>query len=144
VGVGRLGLVFGPEASGLTNEELGLCHAHITISTDPAHPSLNLAQAVAILAYEARTANPEDGAPDRDGPVRADLGELERAIAELGEGLRGIGYLNPSCPGPILAELRRLLARAGPTRREVTLLRGIARQIRWAARRVAGGPAADA
>jgi tRNA (cytidine32/uridine32-2'-O)-methyltransferase len=140
VGAGRLGLVFGPEATGLTNDELALCHAHITIPTHPAHSSLNLAQAVAIVAYEARASGGEGEAESRDEPARATAGELEAAIQDLGEGLRGIGYLNASSPGPILAELRRLLARAAPTRREVTLLRGIARQISWAARRVAGSP----
>jgi tRNA (cytidine32/uridine32-2'-O)-methyltransferase len=140
VGAGRLGLVFGPEATGLTNEELALCRAHITIPTHASHSSLNLAQAVAIVAYEARTSGGKGEAESRDEPARATAGELEAAIQELGEGLEGIGYLNPSSPGPILAELRRLLARAAPTRREVTLLRGMARQIAWAARRVAGSP----
>jgi TrmH family RNA methyltransferase len=144
-GPGRLGLVFGPEASGLTGEERSLCHAEITIPTHPAHPSLNLAQAVAIVAYEARASvvlrSDSPGRPEE--PPRATAGELEVAIRELGEGLLGIGYLSPSSPSPLLGELRRLFARAGPTRREVTLLRGVARQVRWAARRVARGPGSD-
>ena len=58
----------------------------------------------------------------------------------LAEGLLGIGYLDPQNPGLIVAELRRLIARAQPTLREVTLLRGMGRQIQWAARRIANGP----
>src|SRR5580765_5236929 len=53
---GRLALVFGPEASGLTDEELAQCHLRVHIPTDPAHPSLNLAQAVLVVAYELRLA----------------------------------------------------------------------------------------
>src|SRR5437879_6066770 len=48
----RIALVFGPEDFGLTNEELKLCHRLVTIPTAPAYPSLNLAQAVLIVAYE--------------------------------------------------------------------------------------------
>jgi tRNA C32,U32 (ribose-2'-O)-methylase TrmJ len=49
-------VVFGPESSGLTSLELGLCHALVHVPTDPAQPSLNLAQAVLVLAYELRLA----------------------------------------------------------------------------------------
>ena len=134
---GRTALVFGPEPSGLTAEELALCHTRVRIPSDPAHPSLNLAQAVVILAYEIRLSH--DGEPPAPEPPRAAAGELEAALRELEEGLVGIGYLNPDSPGSILAELRRLLARAGPTPREARLLRGLARQVRWAAGRIAGG-----
>jgi len=133
---GRTALVFGPESSGLTDEELSLCHARVRIAADPAQPSLNLAQAVLILAYEIRLSH--DGEPAAPGPPRISAGELESALRELEEGLVGIGYLSRDNPGAILAELRLLLARAGPTPREATLLRGLARQIRWAAGRIAG------
>ena len=55
-GGGRLSLVFGPESSGLTRAEMDLCHALVHVPTDPAQPSLNLAQAVLLLAYEMRLA----------------------------------------------------------------------------------------
>jgi TrmH family RNA methyltransferase len=136
---GRLALVFGPEATGLRSDELDLCHARVHVPTDPAHPSLNLSQAVLILAYELRLA----AAPPVTPPApRASAGELERALDELREGLLAIGYLNPENPGAILAELRRLLARAAPTPREVGLLRGLARQVRWAGSRIAADAAA--
>src|SRR5262249_46759036 len=51
-GGGRLAVVFGPEASGLSDEELARCHVRVHIPSDPAHPSLNLAQAVLLIAYE--------------------------------------------------------------------------------------------
>jgi TrmH family RNA methyltransferase len=138
---GRTALVFGPESSGLTSEELSLCHAQVRIATDPAQPSLNLAQAVLILAYEIRLS--DDGPPAEPPPPRIAAGELEATLRELEEGLVGIGYLNPENPGAILAELRLLLARAGPTPREGSLLRGLARQIRWVAHRIAGGGGND-
>ena len=55
-GGGRIAVVFGPEAGGLRNDELALCHVRVHIPTDPAHPSLNLAQAVLLVAYEIRLA----------------------------------------------------------------------------------------
>ena len=132
---GRMALVFGPEASGLTNDELALCHAHVHIPADPAHPSLNLAQAVLVVAYEVRLALAGPARPPAVAPATA--GELEAMLAELRQGLLAIGYLSRENPDAVLAELRRLSARAVPTSREVTLLRGLARQLRWAGARIA-------
>jgi TrmH family RNA methyltransferase len=141
---GRLALVFGPEASGLRREELDLCHEVVRIPTDPAHPSLNLAQAVLLLAYELRLSalEPAAAAPTEGGACTASAGTLERAIQELREALVEIGYLDPANPDRVLRELRRLAARAAPTEREVVLLRGLARQLAWAGR-VARGRAAN-
>jgi TrmH family RNA methyltransferase len=136
---GGMALVFGPESSGLTNLELGLCHVLVHVETDPAQPSLNLAQAVLLLAYELRLAarGGKDGPPVGDSVAPA--GELEQALQELRHALLDVGYLDPLNPDHILVELRRLLARAGPTRREVNLLRGLARQVGWAGRVARGG-----
>lgn len=126
-------LVFGPERSGLSADELRLCHATVRIPTHPGHSSLNLAQAVLIVAYElflARAASPAQ--PEPLPP--ANVGELEATLAELRSALLAVGYLNAENPEPILAELRGLLARAGPTTRELGLLRGVARQVSWAGR----------
>ena len=62
-GGGRLGLVFGPEAAGLTNEELALCHLAVRIPSDARQPSLNLAQAVLVVAYELSLAARPPDAP---------------------------------------------------------------------------------
>jgi tRNA/rRNA methyltransferase len=131
-GGGDLAVVFGPESSGLTSLELGLCHALVHVPTDPAQPSLNLAQAVLLLAYELRLAAGLEEAPSGDAPAAA--GEIEQALQELRAALLEIGYLDPLNPDHILIELRRLAARAGPTPREVNLLRGLARQMSWAGR----------
>jgi TrmH family RNA methyltransferase len=132
-GGGRLSLVFGPEDSGLTREELDLCHRLVHVPTDPAQPSLNLAQAVLLLAYELRIATLAAGAPPACDEA-ATAGAVEQAVQDLRGALLEIGYLDPSSPDRILTELRRLLARARPTPREVLLLRGLARQAAWAGR----------
>jgi len=134
-GAGRTALVFGPEASGLRNDELAICHVTVHIPSDPAHPSLNLAQAVLVLAYEIRVS--ALGIAPHEAPERATASEIEAALDDLAGALLAIGYLNPDNPEKVLAELRGLVARAGPTPRETTLLRGLARQIRWAAGSVA-------
>jgi TrmH family RNA methyltransferase len=147
---GRTSLVFGPEATGLDRQELALCHLTVRIPTHPDQPSLNLAQAVLVLAYELREAagraavceagketRASTPAPD-DEPATA--GELEEALADFRAAGLGIGYLNPQGPDHILAEWRRLLARASPSRREVCLLRGLARQMSFAAAAVARAP----
>jgi TrmH family RNA methyltransferase len=138
---GGLAVVFGPESSGLTSLELGLCHALVHVPTDPAQPSLNLAQAVLLLAYELRVAAGGDEPPV--GDERAAAGDIEQALQELRGALLDIGYLDPLNPDHILIELRRLAARAGPTSREVNLLRGLARQMSWAGRIARGGGTAS-
>ena len=137
-GGGRVALVFGPEARGLRNAELARCHVRVRIPAHDDQPSLNLSQAVLILAYEIFVAAaPELPSGDR---LRARTGELENALAALRSGLLDIGYLDPRNPEAILGELRQLLVRAGPTPRELALLRGIARQVQWAARAIARTP----
>jgi TrmH family RNA methyltransferase len=131
---GPLALVFGPERSGLRTDELALCDHQVRIPSHPTQPSLNLAQAVLILAYELSVAGHRPSARPALEPARH--GEIEQALAELRGGLLGIGYLDAANPGRILGELRRLLRRSAPTSREVVLLRGLARQLRWAAGRL--------
>lgn len=145
-GSGTLSVVFGPEASGLTGAELDLCHVLVHVPTDLAQPSLNLAQAVLLLAYELRLAHLAPTGPGtwtRARLPRAPAGELEAALAELRAALLEIGYLDPSSPDRVLTELRRMVARARPTTREVNLLRGLARQMAWAGRVARGRAGSD-
>jgi TrmH family RNA methyltransferase len=137
----RLALVFGPEASGLTGQELDLCHHLVHVPADPDQPSLNLAQAVLLVAYELRLASLAVSASEAPRPraaAAATAGEIETALADLRRALLAIGYLNPANPDAILSELRRLLVRARVTPREIALLRGMARQIGWASSRLPG------
>jgi tRNA (cytidine32/uridine32-2'-O)-methyltransferase len=143
-GGGRLSLVFGPESSGLTRAEMDLCHALVHVPTDPAQPSLNLAQAVLLLAYEMRLAALDGPARSSEDPEgRASAGDVEQAVRELRGALLDVGYLDPASPDHVLTELRRLIARGRPSPREVVLLRGLARQVRWAGRVARGGAGPD-
>jgi tRNA/rRNA methyltransferase len=133
-GAGEVAVVFGEERRGLSDAELELCQAVCTIPTHPAYDSMNLAQAVAVVSYEialaAGAASPAPPASDA-GPARHATVEAlwARARAILGHA----GYLNPQNPEHILADLRRLLARADPTQREVELLVAALRAVerRW-------------
>jgi len=146
-GDGDLVLVLGPEDPGLAAAALDHCPLRVTIPTDPAYPSLNLAQAAQVLAYELRLAAlgepraalvgsaPATTAPAASGasPVSpaaalhrpATRGELEGFYGQLEELLDRIGFLNPQNPRHIQTSLRRLYDRAAPDLREVQILRGI-------------------
>jgi len=125
---GEVAIVFGEERRGLSDAELGLCQAVCTIPTSPAYDSMNLAQAVAVVAYELAAATPRDAetpgaaAPARHATMEA-LWDRTRAL------LSAAGFLNPQNPEHILAELRRVLERAEPTQREAELLAAAVRAL---------------
>jgi tRNA/rRNA methyltransferase len=117
-------LVFGDEKRGLSDEDLSFCQAICRIPASAAQPSLNLAQAAAVMAYAlcaaARAgapAAPTDGAED----AQATLAEQAELHALLGQVLLEAAFLNPQNPRLILEELRRPFERAGLTKREVQL-----------------------
>jgi tRNA/rRNA methyltransferase len=89
---------------------------------------------VLVIAYELFVAAPGPAPAEVPGDLVA-AGELEAVLDDLRGALLDIGFLNPQNPDAILTELRRMLARAGLNGREATLLRGLARQIRWAGTR---------
>jgi len=131
---GPVGLLFGPEESGLTNRQLDVCDVLVTIPTNPDFSSMNLAQAVAVMGYElARTAASPSfhRAPDERIPVRATAAAVEGFFSDARKFLLEAGFLNPQNPDAVLLHLRRLLARAEPTAHDVQMLRGIIRQVRW-------------
>ena len=129
VAEGREGVaaaVFGPEKSGLTNDDLDRCHALLTIPTVPGFSSLNLAMAVQILCYELRMVE-LGGSPNeclRDTPL-ASGADLERFYRHLEAVLTASGFLDPDNPRQLMRRLRRLFARAEPDHNEINILRGI-------------------
>jgi tRNA/rRNA methyltransferase len=133
---GPVAVVFGPEDQGLTVRERGLCHLTVRIPTAPEHPSLNLAQAVLVLAYELHVAAAAPAGVARQ--ARATAGGFEAAIDALRAALLAAGYLQVANPDAILGELRDLLWRGCPSTRDVVLLRGLARQIAWVSARAGG------
>lgn len=125
-------LVFGSERYGLPNEIVEMCSVLVNIPANPAYPSLNLAQAVQILAYECRQALFGDGLPETEvGFVgeRATIAAIEGVFEHFERALTEIEFLNPHTPKKMMPRLRRLFARAGLEVEEVNILRGIAKQI---------------
>jgi TrmH family RNA methyltransferase len=125
-----LALVFGREDHGLTREEVLLCHHTAAVPTNPAFPTMNLAQAACLFAYELSgiTASPNP----RPLPNAAMIERLhERAQALLLQS----GFLWESNPDHIYDDLRLLLGRAAPDQREAAILLGILRQLEWALKR---------
>ena len=131
-------LVFGPEVGGLTNEELARASAVVAIPCSPVQPTLNLAQAVLILAYELFQAacRAEAGvaaAASRPEPAAA-AAEIEGLLGHAAEALAAVGFARDDSFGGVLRDLRALAARAGLTGREVRVLRGICRRVLGAVR----------
>lgn len=125
-------LVFGNERFGLPNDIVERCSVLINIPANPDYSSLNLAQAVQVLAYECRvtaTADvlPETGIGYRGEP--ADTEQIEGMYAHLEQALVSIDFLNPQNPKKLMPRLKRLFARTGLETEEVNILRGIAKQI---------------
>lgn len=135
-GAGRVAVVLGEERRGLSDSELTLCSAVCTIPTSTAYDSMNLAQAAAVLAYEIALGRGAalGGLPAAE-PARHET--VEAIWSRMKALLAGAGYLNPQNPDAILAEWRRLLARAEPTQREAELLAAAARTLE---RKLAIGP----
>jgi TrmH family RNA methyltransferase len=128
-----LALVFGPEKDGLGFEDLALCQGSLTIASSPQHPSLNLAQAVLLVAWELSDLSTVRAS--RTDGNEATHDELEAMFEHLEGMLHDIGFVQPETARHQMLALRGLLSRTVPTRREVTQLRGIWRQATWAARR---------
>jgi tRNA/rRNA methyltransferase len=120
-------LLFGPENFGLTNEELAYCHALVHIPTGTCS-SLNLAQAVMVLAYEIATAA---GERPRFAPRLANSAELASMYAMLQETLVKINFISHQNPEHWMFNVRRLFARHGLLAREAQVIKGICRQIDW-------------
>jgi TrmH family RNA methyltransferase len=127
---GVVAAVFGPEKSGLTNEDLDLCHTLVTIPADPEFSSLNLAMAVQVLCYELRVAALQGQVVGsvRDTPL-ASAAELELFYAHLEQVLSASGFLDAENPRYLMRRLRRLFLRAEPDRNEINILRGILASI---------------
>jgi tRNA/rRNA methyltransferase len=132
----RVGFVFGPERFGLANDDVYRCHAVLTIPTPPDYGSLNLAQAVQIVAYEWRQAlGGYAVVPATKPPEWADGQAVQGALAHWQQVLEEIGYLDPQAPGKLMPRLNQLANRLQLTRQEVHILRGIARAASAARKR---------
>lgn len=123
-----IGLVFGPEREGLTNEELSLCHLLVKIPCSEDFSSLNLSQAVMILCYELFLLS--GTVRDRSSPS-ARFEHLERMFLHMEKTLARIGFLDPEHPEKIATVLRRILGRSQLDEREVRILQGVWSRVDW-------------
>jgi tRNA (cytidine32/uridine32-2'-O)-methyltransferase len=124
---GEVALVFGNERTGLENHEIKLCHAAIVIPSDPDFSSLNLAQAVQVLAYEVRVAELAGALPipAQKSESPASSAELEAFFEHLARTLEEIDFHKGRSPETVLLRLRRLYLRAQLDQRELRILHGI-------------------
>lgn len=127
----RVAFVFGSERFGLRNDDVYRCHSCISIPTDPAYGSLNLAQAVQLLAYDWRQAL--GGFTVRPRTAERELASVAQVQGLLGhwrQTLIEIGFLDPAAPAKLMPRLNQMLNRAELGSEEVDILRGIARAVR--------------
>jgi tRNA (cytidine32/uridine32-2'-O)-methyltransferase len=123
----QVAVVFGNESSGLDNQELSHCHAMVRIPSVADFASLNLAQAVQVMAYELRLAmlgnGPSEVSLPRDAP--ADAAQMEQFYTHLAQMLEAIEFHKGRAPKTIMLRLRKLFQRARPDERELRILHGI-------------------
>jgi tRNA/rRNA methyltransferase len=128
----RAALVFGNERFGLSNEQVVKCSALVSIPANPAYSSLNLSQAVQVLAYECRMAalggtREPSGIGFRGELAGAD--QVEGMFRHLEQALVEIEFLDPDNPKKLMPRLRRMFSRTQLETEEVNILRGIATQL---------------
>ncbi len=134
-------LVFGNERYGLPNEIVEQCSSLIHIPANPAHSSLNLAQAVQILAYECRMAtlnrksldNNSGGIGFQGSPATVD--QINGMFEHLEHALIAAKFLNPHAPKKLMPRLRRMFSRCNLETEEINIIRGISNQIESLARK---------
>lgn len=125
-----IALVFGGERFGLANDDVYRCHQCLSIPTAPGYGSLNLAQAVQLIAYEWRLALGGFAVQPRTAaPALADAQAVQGLLEHWAQALVAIGYLDPAAPKKLLPRLNQALNRAQVTTEEVHILRGIARAM---------------
>ncbi|CAN5632564.1 tRNA (cytosine(32)/uridine(32)-2'-O)-methyltransferase TrmJ [soil metagenome] len=131
-GAGPLAILFGREDHGLSNAALDLCHRSVTIPTNPNHASLNLAQAVLVIAYELWLASEGEDQPFKE-PRRsappAEVQLLEQLFTDSERALWSIDFFKSRQTESVMRTIRSLVHRAEPDAREAGFLRAIAIEV---------------
>lgn len=125
-------LVFGNERFGLPNEIVEKCNVLINIPANPDYSSLNLAQAVQVLAYECRVAGAGEAMASTDIGFQGELAgiaEIDGMYTHLEKAMAAIDFLDPQNPKKLMPRLKRLFSRTQLETEEVNIFRGIAKQI---------------
>ena len=126
----RVAFLFGSERFGMSNEDVYRCHACLSIPTRADYGSLNLAQAVQLIAYDWREAlGGFEVEPRTTDATLADAAAVQGLLEHWQRTLVSIGFLDPAAPKKLMPRLNQLLARVQPSREEVDILRGIARFV---------------
>ena len=127
---GRSAILFGPERSGLETEDVALATAIVTVPINPGFGSLNLAQAVILLAYEWSKRSQLAVPPAKDLEPAAPHGELEGLIEQLERTLEEKGYYHPPERTEVTKNtLRTIFTKPGWSSREVSGVRGVIRAL---------------
>lgn len=128
----QVAIVFGRESSGLTNEELALCHDQVSIPSNPNYGSLNLAAAVQVVAYELRMAFLSDAKIESGQKVPlhkqdplATADQVAGFYQHLQQTLTAIGFMDPKQPKRLMERLQLLFNRSELTVTELNILRGV-------------------
>ena len=129
---GRVALVFGPEDTGLTNDEIALCTQLIRIPSSPRYASLNLSHAAMVVCYELYAAThrfrlPPERTPEAPGGMREQMFRMWR------QALLDIGFMEEPKADHMMLGLRRIFSRGPLSENDVRILIGIARQTQWCA-----------
>jgi tRNA/rRNA methyltransferase len=128
--VGRSAILFGPERSGLETEDVAVANRIVTVPINPQFGSLNLAQAVILLAYEWSRGAELVQPTARESEPAAPMRELEGLIGQLERDLEAVGYFFP--PDRVQATkttLRTILTKPQWSSREISALRGVIRAL---------------
>ncbi len=122
---GEVALIFGRERSGLSNAELDRCHLLVHIPANEEYSSLNLSQAVQVLAYELYAGSLTHDSQQVENLDVASAEEMEGLFQHLEQAMADIGFSDPRQSEKLQRRLRRLFFRARPDRDEINILRGI-------------------
>jgi tRNA C32,U32 (ribose-2'-O)-methylase TrmJ len=129
------GVLFGPESTGLTTDELRLCHRWIRIPTSPHFPSLNLAQAATLVLYEHWSHYANLPAVDERTSAGADIDAREAFLERLEQAIRARDVFPDALVPVRVSQARRLLHRAKPTAGDLALLDHLVAALRDKGRR---------
>ena len=128
--MGRTAILFGPERSGLETEDVALAHAIVTVPINPKFGSLNLAQAVILLAYEWSKSQTLAQPTAKDPEPPAAHAELDGLIGQLDAALDHVGYFHPPERTRVTRNtLRTILTKPGWSSREIQAMRGLIRAL---------------
>ena len=126
---GRVGLLFGSEKIGLTNQDFTHCHWLLTIPTHEQHISMNLGQAVAVCLFGLSRTVADEALPKESEPAAS--GEIEKITQGFYEALKVSGYVKPGNDAVSEKKVRRLMLRFNLQALDAKILLGMVRQIVW-------------